>query len=518
MINVRLLAAAGVTAALALTATGCTTSPGDSPNGSSAECGSGESITVNLLSPTQPASLDPNFDTLVMFAQVSRNLFDGLFRLNDDMEIEPALATGFEQVDETTYTVTLRDDVTWHDGSAFTADDVVFTFDRIANDAELGSKQKTYVSNVETTTAVGDHEVEFTLASPDAAFIQSLATLIYITPADVVEEVGTVEFGQNPVGTGAFAFQSWNQGDSVVLTANCDYWGTEAIPSEVEFRFIAEPATQLSSLQSGEIDIATALTADLADAVEASDGISVQSVDGNLSYWFSLNTLEGPLTDESVRQALNYAVDKEAITAQLLGGYATPIGQQYGASIFGYSASIEPYPYDPDRARELLEAAGYGEGELQLELVNRFEDLNPMWQAVASDLSEVGIDVTTTFDPGYFQDTWLEGTMAPNELFVRSNTNLLMDADYALGLDLDGARRGLYFNTPETDALIAAARGIPDRAERQAAYDELNAELKEIAPSLFLYSTDHIFGTSDSIVWTPRADGAIYLAGVTTAP
>jgi peptide/nickel transport system substrate-binding protein len=104
--------------------------------------------------------------------------------------------------------------------------------------------------------------------------------------------------------------------------------------------------------------------------------------------------------------------------------------------------------------------------------------------------------------------------MGPTQLYVAQNNNLLMDADFALGLTLDGARRGLYFKTPETDAAIAEARGIADVAKRQAAYDKLNADLYELAPLVFLYSTDAIFGTNSKIKWSPRADAAIYLANV----
>lgn len=508
-------AAAGITV-LALLTAACT-GTGDATDGqppASSGCGTGEPISVNLLYPTQPATLDPNFDTTVMFAQISRNLFDGLFRLNDDMEIEPRLASKFVQVDELTYDISLRDDIKWHDGSQFKATDVIATFDRIANDKELKSKQATYVSNVASVTAVSDYEVKFTLKMPDATFIQTLATLIFITPESVIEKVGNVDFGKNPVGTGPFKLESWKEGDSVVMAANCDYWGDKAIPSKVEFRFIAEPATQLSSLQSGEIDIATGLTADLAAVAKSSSGVSLKSVDGNLSYWLSINTLEGPMSNPLVRQALNYAVDKKTITESLLGGFATPIGQQYGPSINGYSEDVEAYPYDPERARKLLEEAGYGDGKLQVEVVNRFEDLNTVQQAVASYLGKVGITVTTKTDPDFF-DTWLNGEMAENQIFIRSNTNLLMDADFALGLDLDGARRGLYFHTPETDAMIAKARGISDAAERQKAYDELNSKLYDLAPSLFLYSTDLIYAMTDRISWTPRADGAIYLSDVT---
>lgn len=513
----RWLAAASI-AALALGAAACSATPSTGDPANASGCGSGEPITVNLAWPTQPTTLDPNYETLVMFAQISRNMFDGLFKLDDDMEVQPNLAEGYEQVDDLTYDITLRDDVTFHDGAAFTAADVLSTFDRIQNDEDLASKQRSYVANVASVEEVDEHTVRFTLAKPDAAFLKVLATLIYITPKDAIAEAGDTAFGRAPIGTGPFKLDKWNDGDSVVLTANCDYYGDKPIPSAVEFRFISEPATQISSLQSGEIDIATAVTSDLAASVETSSEVEIRSVEGNQTNWISMNTKEGPFTDERVRQAMNYAVDKDALTEQLLGGYGTPAGQLYASSVFGSSSDIKAYPYDPERAKELLAEAGYSEGEVKVEFVNFREELNTVWQAVAANLGDAGFNVTTNFDPNYFTDVWQAGAQGPNQIAIRANNNLTMDADFALGLELDGARRGLYYSTPETDAAIAAARGESDPDKRQELYDTLNTSLFETAPVLFLYSTDLIYGASNRIDWQPRADGAIYLAAVTKTP
>jgi peptide/nickel transport system substrate-binding protein len=477
-------------------------------------CGSGTETTVNLLYPTQPVTLDGNYDTITAFAQISRNLYDGLFRLDNDMKVQPSLATGYTQPNNKTYLLTLRDGVLFHDGSKFTSRDVVSTFKRISSDDKLKSKQRSYVSNVQSVTAAGENKVQITLKQPDASFLKALASIIYITPAEAVQKAGDSAFGRKPVGSGPFELDSWREGDSVVLKANCNYWGDKPVPSRVEYRFISEPATQISSLQSGEIDLATGVTPDLAAALKNSSEVSVKSIAGNQTSWLTLNTLTGPFSDVRVRQALNYAIDKETITKQLLGGYAKPVGQPYAASVFGQSSGVAPYPYDPGRAKELLSEAGYGSG-LHVELINDVEANNPVWQSIASYLKNVGIDVSTKFDPNFFSDVWLARKMSPNQIYMNYNNNLLMDADFPLGLHFDGARRGLYFHTPTTDAAIATARGLADEAQRRAAYDKLNVQLHELAPVVFLYSTDTIYGINKELQWTPRPDGAIYLAGAT---
>ncbi|RUV67366.1 hypothetical protein EOA88_29880, partial [Mesorhizobium sp. M5C.F.Ca.IN.020.14.1.1] len=468
--------------------------------------------------PIQPATLDGNYDTLIAFLQINNNLYDGLFRLDDTMNVEPNLATDYHQVDDTTYEITLREGVVFHDGSPFTSADVISSIDRIRNDTELASKQKTYISNVETVTALGDHKVQFKLKQPDASFIRVLATIIYITPKAVIDKVGNVKFGQNPVGTGPFKFEEWNRGDGVVLTANCDYWGEKPIPSQVEFRFSSEPATQVSALQSGEIDIATEITPDLVAGLKSSPNVDVKIGASNKTWFVTMNTLTGPLADKRVRQALNYAIDKEAITKQLFDGAAQPVGQIYAPDVFGYSKDVTPYPYDPERAKQLLAEAGFNSGNpLTLEFVNSYTDFNADWQSIASYLTNVGIVVKTRFDANFFGDTWLKKQMAPQQIYVSRNNNYLMDADFALGLTLDGARRGLYFHTPETDALIAEARGTSDPAKRQAAYDKLNASLYEEAPVIFLYAVDMIYGVNAKVDWMPLANQYIFAAGMKKA-
>lgn len=506
------LASASITA-LALGSAGCS-APQEAGQAGPAECGTGETVTVGILYQVQPTSLDGNYDSVVPFWQISRNLYDGLFKLDNDMKIQPNLATGYEQTDELTYDITLRDDVVFHNGAKFTSADVTFTFDRIAKDTQLASKQKTYISNVESVTAIDDHKVRFKLKQADASFLKILASVVYITPKSVVEEMGDVKYGQNPVGTGPFSFASWTQGDSVVLKANCGYWGDKPIPSQVEFRFFSEPATQISSLQSGEIDIATSITPDLAAGLSTSTDVSVQSVQGNQTFWMVLNTLSGPFADERVRQAMNYAIDKEKITKELLSGYATPQGQPYAESIFGSSSDVDPYPYDPSRAKELLKEAGYSEDKLQLDFVNFTPELAAVQQSIASYLGEAGVKVSTRFDPNFITDTYLAKKLGETQIALVPNTNVMMDADFTLGLHFDGARRGLYFHTPETDSLIVRARGERDPVARQALYDQLNKQLHDIAPATYLYSVDTLFGTNKHIDWKPRPDGAIYLSGI----
>ncbi len=339
-------------------------------------------VTVNLLHPVQPDTLDGNYETLVMFQQLNRNMYDGLFRFDDTINVQPALATGYEQPDSLTYDITLRKalfSTMARPSARRTCCQHSIAFPTIRS---WPPSRKPYINNVESVTALSDYKVRFKLKKPDASFVRVLAFDYHHYAQAVIEKLGNAEFGRNPVGTGPFKFERWNQGDSVVLKANCDYWGEKPIPSEVEFRFISEPATQISSLQSGEIDIATDVTPRSSAGLASSPNVAVRTVSGNKTVFVSLNTLEGPLADKRVRQALNYAVDKQAIADQLYAGLAKPLGQMYAPSVFGYSKSVEPYPYDPERAKQLLAEAGYNkDNPLRLDYINDVLSMAPPGKA-----------------------------------------------------------------------------------------------------------------------------------------
>jgi peptide/nickel transport system substrate-binding protein len=455
--------------------------------------------------------LDGNYDTLVIPANINRNVYDGLFRFDDNLQLQPHLALSFTQPDPSTYEVTLRPDVKFHDGSALTSADVVNSFNRIMTDTQLHSKQATYVSNLASVDAPGPNEVVFHLKQPDATWIAALGGILYITPKGVIDTVGDETFAANPVGTGPFKFVEWVKGDHVTLAANCDYWMGPPKVSHVKFTFISEPATEVAALQTGQIDLAPLLPADQAAPLRSDSNLTVTTVNGGRNIWVSMNTLaDGPFQDQLVRQAMNYAVNKDSIVANLLNGAGVASGQPYNPNVFGYNPNVKPYPYDIDMAKQLLTAAGYGNG-LDVTFYNDQPIQAQVWQAVAADLEAVGVHATLKTDPNFFSDTFLKKTMGPNDFYILGCTNLLLDADFCTGLHFDSVRRGLYFHTPADDALIAKARAEVSVQERQQDYYQLAQDLHEQAPVIYLYSTIDTYALSKDLVFTPRGDGAIYL-------
>lgn len=496
-----------------ITLAACSDSDTSSQAAKNVGCGDGQTITVNL--PEEPTSLDGNYDTLVVPAQINQNLYDGLFTMDKDLKITPNLATGYKQVDPKTYRVDLRD-VKFHDGTPFTSADVVNSFDRITNDTTLASKQTSYVSNVANVKADGAHSVIFTLKQPDSSFIGALASLLFMTPKAAIEKEGNATFATKPVGTGPFKFVEWVKGDHLTMQANCDYWQGPPKVSKVVWKFVSDPATAIASLQSGQTDLAPFVSPDQAKPLRGDDRYAVKTVQGNRNIWVMMNSFAGPTKDVRVRQALNYAIDKDALTSDLLKGGGVPSGQPANKNVFGFDPSIAPYPHDPEKAKQLLSEAGYASG-LKLTFINDRAVQNLAWQAVGDQLKAVGIDVTLKNDANYFPNTFLKKKMPANTLYIQGCSNQVLDADYCLGLTFDSKRRGLYYNSPATDKLIADGRAEPDRAKRQQIYNELMQKLHDQAPVIFLYANIDTYVMTSGLSFTPRGDQKIWLWDVDKA-
>lgn len=332
----------------------------------------GDTVTIGLntdaILAVDPASSYRDRET----ETVIRNMFDGLVTRTRDGKVVPELAESWEvSEDGTTYTFTLRQGVKFHNGEDLTADDVVFTFQKILGlgdftepTSRAGLIQPAGVDvNVEK---VDDYTVRFTFSKPFPVFLQGLVHQ-QVVPMDYYLQVGEEGFKEAPVGAGPFRWESGRWDDQIVLKRFEDYYGGSPDlppvgPARIEtliFRLIPEPNTMVVALKNGEIDIATRIPVDLIPQLEADPEIQVKEVDGTRNYGIELNNGAPPFDDVRVRQALNYAIDWDTILQQIYGGLAERLPTAFLPSGFGYNPDVKPYPYDPAKAVELLQAAGY---------------------------------------------------------------------------------------------------------------------------------------------------------------
>ncbi|MFA5551458.1 MAG: ABC transporter substrate-binding protein [Trueperaceae bacterium] len=294
---------------------------------------------------------------------VLRNIFDALTFPTRDGVVQPHLATAWRVIDDKTYEFDLRDDVVFHNGDPLTADDVVFTFWRILTEGAIDgatSPRAGLLGPISHVEKVDDYTVRFVYNEtfPQELVLQAL-THFQIVPQKYIEEVGVAAFMERPIGSGPFVFARGALDSQTVLERNDAYWRGAPQLQTVVFRMMPEPSTRIAALLSGEVHIIQALPPDLVDRIDGVPGVSVHTALGTRAAQIELNNKVAPFNNHLVRLALNYAVDWDSILTNIYQGYADRLSTAFLPSGFGYAEDLAPYQYDPERAKELLQEAGY---------------------------------------------------------------------------------------------------------------------------------------------------------------
>ncbi|WP_226781471.1 ABC transporter substrate-binding protein [Oceaniglobus trochenteri] len=450
----------------------------------------------------EPKSLDPAAVTAVNDFRILVNLYEGLVRYKPGtLEVEPQLATDWQiSEDGTEYTFTLRDGVTFHDGTPFNAEAVKFNFDRMLDEShpfhDTGPFPLAFFfSAVQETEAVDDLTVKFTLNEPYAPFLSNLAypTGLLVSPPAV--EAGGADFGRNPVGTGPFKFAEWRSNEAVVVERNPEYWGDPAGTQAVVFRPITDANTRVAEMLAGGIDMMVEVPPTALGQFQG-DEFRVVEQAGPHVWFLILNAKEGPFADKRVRQAANYAINKEAIVDDVLEGTAAvAAGPTPPAFAWAYNADLDPYPYDPARARELLAEAGAEGASLTFYVTEGGSGmLDPiaMGTAIQADLAAVGLDVKIeTYEWNTFLgevNPGLEGKADMAEMAWMTNDP---DTLPYLALRTDawpdkGGFNSGYYSNPEVDALLEEARTATDQGKRAELYQKMQKIVQEDAPWVFV--------------------------------
>jgi peptide/nickel transport system substrate-binding protein len=451
----------------------------------------------------EPKSLDPAADTAVNDFRILMNVYDGLVRYKDGtLQPEPALATDWTISDDgTVYTFNLREDVKFHDGSPFNADAVVFNFERMLDENhpyhDTGPFPLSFFfSAVDTVTAKDDYTVEFKLKEPYAPFLSNLAypTGLIVSP-EAVKQYGK-DFGRHPSGTGPFKFEEWESNTRVVVSRNDDYW--EGAPSleAVVYRPITDANTRVAEMLSGGIDLMVEVPPDSLGQFADDPNFQVFEQAGPHLWFLILNAKEGPFADKRVRQAVNYAIDKKSLVENVLQGTAeVAAGPTPPAFAWAYDDKLQPYPYDPEKAKELLKEAGAEGAKLTFYVTEGGSGmLDPvaMGTAIQADLAKVGLDVSIeTFEWNTFLskvNPGLEGKADMAEMaWMTNDPDTLPYLALRTGAwpDKGGFNSG-YYSNPKVDELLEKARTSTDQAERAKLYKQMQEIVYDDAPWVFI--------------------------------
>lgn len=378
----------------------------------------GDEVTLVVAIEGDITTVDPQGGVGIIDRNVLQNSYDGIIRRDGETgEIIPHAITEWSlSDDELVWTLSLRDDITFHDGEHFTAEDLQASVERITH-PDLNSQSANFWDGIEEIVILDDYTVEFHLDEPNP-LLMIFGERLQLVSKRWADEVGNDPYtGEEPVGMGAYRIVDWRRDDQIVFEAFDDYFLGRPEIDRVIFRPIPDEAARLAALRAGEVDIVTPLSPQFADEVDNDPNLQVIAGLSMARVRLSMDQRESPWDILEVRQAVNYAVDVETIVNELVFG-AVQIPGVLNPEEVGY-AGLEPYPYDPDRARELLAEAGYpdGFGPFEFSVNPSYAQSEEAAQAVQSFLAEVGIQAELrVYDPGDFNTRKREKEENPGAL------------------------------------------------------------------------------------------------------
>ncbi|MCG7381410.1 glutathione ABC transporter substrate-binding protein [Paenibacillus sp. ACRRY] len=425
-------------------------------------------------------NLDPQYSSQInSMAVYHHKITEGLVLMDKNSKYQPALATEWTQVDDTTWEFKLREDVMFHDGTPFNAEAVQKTFARIPSTPKAGM-----FSMIKEVTVLDDYTVQFVLEYPYAAIMSLLASAEgnILSPVSL-EKAGT-DMVKEPVGTGPFVFESWTPGDKIVLAKNENYWGDKPNIDKVEFRTVPEDTTRLAMVETGEAQVAEQVPSTEIARIEASATMKLGRYEAFATDHIGFNTSKEPFDNKLVRQAIAYAVDKESIVSGVYNNIGKVTDSTLGPTVIGYSPNVKGYSYDLNKAKSLLTEAGYPEGFTATLYTSDNKTRVNVAEVLQSQLKGIGINLEVkVLEFGAYIDAAAKGE---TEMFLSGWGNATGDADYNQINLLHSSSKGVpgnhsFYSNPEVDQLIEDSRKETDPEKRTTIFEKaIQIELNDV--------------------------------------
>lgn len=456
-------------------------------------------------------TLDPHMHSERVNHIVDDNIHDPLIRRNAKNDLIPWLAEKYEIVNGKDWKFYLKKGIKFHNGNPFDARSVKYTIEkRLKSDKSPRAGDYKAVNEVQI---LDDYTVVFVCEKP---YI-TLPNVLYFAPMvdqKYCESHDDAYLAKNPMGTGPFRFVEWVQDDRLVLEGNENYWVGKPEIKKLVFKPAPEASTRVAGLMAGQLDLITYVPPQLWKSVDQSKKVRLSTSIGGRIVVVVLHldqNVIAPFKDVRVRQALNYAVNKQLIVDSLLAGKAKVLGQPAGPAVFGHDPSLEPYPYDPARARELLKAAGYADGfEVNFDVAKgmALNDIQ-ICEAIVSQLNEVGVKANLVVNEWTdFISRLLQRKTNPTHLLSWGGYSTFDASTYLKPLFYTGEKWSFYGN-PEIDQLVDSATSETESEKRKTLFHKAMAILREQCPMIYLHVQPNAYGVNRAYSWEARPDEMI---------
>src|SRR5216110_1787362 len=426
---------------------------------------------------------------------MAKSFYEGLYGFDKDMKMIPVLAESYAvSKDGLVYTVKLRKGVKFHDGTDFKADAVKANLDRVTNPDNKLKRFGLYNNHIAKTEVVDDYTARITLKTAFSTFISQLAhpSTVMISPA-ALKQYGNKDIAFHPVGTGPFKFVEWKQTDYLKVAKNENYWqkGYPKVDS-ITWKPVVDSNSRAAVMQTGEAHFTYPVPYEMADILKAKPELELSAAPSIIVRYLSMNTQQKPFDNPKVRQAINYAINKDALAKVAFNGYATP-AEGVAPQGVEYSVKIGPWPYDVAKAKELMKEAGYPTGfETELWSAYNHSTAQKVTQFIQQQLQQIGIRTKITLlEAGQRVEkveSWQDPATAPVRLYYVGWSTSTGEADWALRPLLGGDSwppklfNTAYYKNPQVDNDIKAAQLTTSSAEKAKLYKEAQETIWSDAP------------------------------------
>lgn len=471
--------------------------------------------TLTVAEGVGPQNLDPHKSTTQTVMNVNLTICEPLTRMDfATMKAKPCLATSWGLVNPTTWEFKLRKGVKFTNGEPFDAASVKYSLERVL-DPKIKSPNIINAKTFKEIKVIDSHTVQIITKGPSPNTTLYLVGLGMVPPK-YTEKAGLIEFGKEPVGTGAYLLHKWGKDEYVELKPNPSYWGGKPKLDRIVYKTIPETLTRMAALRNGEVDIAGNVMIEEIPRLEKSGKLKVAKVPSLRTMFLQFNmTKESPILNKQVRQALNYAVDVDSIIKNILMGNGRKLsGQVLSKEYQGFNPGLKPYPYDPDKAMELIKAAGAQDYTFTIMApVGRYQRGKEVAEVVGGQLNSVGIKTKVQLlEWGQFIKKMLAKELFPMGFW---GGRMAPAAELYYGaMVLPVSPYSNYVN-PEFTELFNQATKTADPVKAEASWHKIAELCREDPPFLFLYQTMDIWGINERVNgFVPSPDGLVDLSAL----